>query len=89
MPQVFAVVFAGIGVYAGLKWLSGKIERKLAEAAQSMAEMEERERQKAAALRCGPKDLGTLEYDPVTRRLQAAATRARLPQPAALACAVA
>ena len=65
MPQVVAAVFAGLGVYAGLKWLSDKIERKFQEAAQVMAEMEERER-KAAAAR-PPKDLGTLEYDPVSR----------------------
>jgi hypothetical protein len=65
MPQVFAVVFAGIGVYAGVKWLSDKIERKLAEAAQVMAEMEERERKAATSKRT--KDLGTLVYDPVSR----------------------
>lgn len=56
MPQVLALVIAGAGLYAGLKWMS----RVLAQTA--AARQAEAEARKQA--RGGPKDLGTLEYDP-------------------------
>ena len=57
MPQVLALVIAGAGLYAGLKWMS----RVLAQtAAARQAEAEARKQARGG----GPKDLGTLEYDP-------------------------
>jgi hypothetical protein len=61
MPQVFALVIAGAGLYAGFKWVS-----------RQFAQMQDAVRQQEADLRdamarggrVAPKDLGTLERDP-------------------------
>lgn len=63
MPQVFALLIAGAGIYAGLKWIS----RAVADA-QRTARLKEAALREAMARREGgaPKDLGTLEFDPAT-----------------------
>jgi hypothetical protein len=62
MPQVLALVIAGAGLYAGYKWVS----RMVADAQQT-ARVREAELREAMARRGGaPKDLGTLELDPVS-----------------------
>jgi hypothetical protein len=61
MPHVFALVIAGAGLYAGYKWAS----RALAEAQQAARKREAELREAMAQNgRGGPKDLGTLEFDP-------------------------
>jgi hypothetical protein len=62
MPQVFALVLAGAGLYAGFKWVQRALKGAEAEALRREAEL------RAAAARAGvaPKDLGTLEYDDKT-----------------------
>lgn len=64
MPQVFALLIAGAGIYAGLKWIS----RAMADAQQTAARLKEAKLREAMARREGgaTKDLGTLEYDPAT-----------------------
>jgi hypothetical protein len=63
MPHVFALLIAGAGIYAGLKWMS-----RVMSDAQQAARLREAELREAMARREGgtPKDLGTLEYDPAT-----------------------
>lgn len=53
MPHVFALVIAGAGLYAGLKWVS----RLVAGTADKPTPMKSAPRQ-------APKDLGTLDLDP-------------------------
>jgi hypothetical protein len=53
MPHVFALVIAGAGLYAGLKWVS----RLVSGAADEATGMK-------SAPRPAPKDLGTLDLDP-------------------------
>lgn len=53
MPHVFALVVAGAGIYAGLKWIS-----RLAQGASAGPT------QAKATPRRAPKDLGTLDRDP-------------------------
>jgi hypothetical protein len=62
MPQVFALVVAGAGLYAGLKWIARALGQAEEAARRSEAEL------RAAAARAGvaAKDLGTLEYDAKT-----------------------
>jgi hypothetical protein len=59
MPQVIAVMLAGAGLYAGMKWLS----RTFSEA-QRRAEAEARRQEAVARGAQAAKDLGTLELDP-------------------------
>lgn len=61
MPQVVVVMIAGAGILAGLKFIN-KLVGQAKEAARAMDE--EAQRVRAAAR--GPKDLGTLEFDPAT-----------------------
>ena len=63
MPQVVAVMIAGAGIYAGLRWLSRTLEHHVREA---QLHAEELSRRATDATRV-TKDLGTLEYDPATR----------------------
>lgn len=62
MPQVFALVLAGAGLYAGFKWVQRALKSVEEETRRREAEL------RAAAARAGvaPKDLGTLEYDDKT-----------------------
>ena len=62
MPQIFALVLAGAGLYAGFKWVQRTLKGAEDQARQREAEL------RAAATRAGvaPKDLGTLEYDDKT-----------------------
>lgn len=53
MPQVLAALFVGAGVYSALKWISKQLVAH-AEAVQ----------RHAASAADGPKDLGSLEFDP-------------------------
>lgn len=62
MPQVFALVIAGAGLYAGFKWIS----RVLADAQQAARQRDADGREAVARGSRGPKDLGKLEYDPAT-----------------------
>lgn len=62
MPHLLALVIAGAGLYAGYKWVS----RKVAEAQAAALKREGELREAMARGRGGPKDLGTLEYDPAT-----------------------
>lgn len=63
MPQVFALMLAGAGLYAGYKWVS----RLLAEAEEGARKREADLRDAVARRgREAPKDLGTLERDPQT-----------------------
>jgi hypothetical protein len=64
MPQLVAVIIAGAGLYAGLRWLSKALERH-ALAARRAAEDELARRERGAGRPV--KDLGTLEYDPESR----------------------
>lgn len=59
MPQVIALVVAGAGLYAGYKWIS----RVLSDTQEALRRAESEVLRREAA-RSGPKDLGTLEYDP-------------------------
>jgi hypothetical protein len=56
MPHVIAIVVAGAGLYAGLKWVS----RQIATAEKTAA------RKAATSSRHAPKDLGALDRDPVS-----------------------
>jgi hypothetical protein len=60
MPQVIVLVVAGAGLYAGYKWIS----RVLSDTQESLRRAESEVLRREAAARGGPKDLGTLEYDP-------------------------
>jgi hypothetical protein len=53
MPHVFALVIAGAGLYAGLKWVSRLVQG----AATDPTPLK-------SAPRSAPKDLGTLDRDP-------------------------
>jgi hypothetical protein len=59
MPQLIAVMIAGAGLYAGMKWVSGFLQRQAEEARRQAEELERRTRTAAPP----PKDLGVLEYD--------------------------
>ena len=59
MPQLFALVLAGAGVYAGFKWVA----RTLKEAEQAVRRRDAELRAAAGQGGSVPKDLGTLEYD--------------------------
>lgn len=63
MPQVLAVMVAGAGIYAGLRWLSRTLEQHVREAQRHAEDLSRR----AAEAGRVPKDLGTLEYDPVAQ----------------------
>ena len=62
MPQLIALALVGAGLFAGYKWVAGKARKALAEAERARAEAEQR----AAAAMGAPKDLGQLEWDPVS-----------------------
>ncbi len=64
MPQVFALVIAGAGLYAGFKWVS-----RVMAGAQDAARRAEAAHRDAMAQRGrgAPKDLGTRVYDAVAR----------------------
>lgn len=55
MPHVIAVLVAGAGLYAGWKWISRQIASDKTEKPAA-----------APKPRTGPKDLGTLDRDPVS-----------------------
>jgi len=63
MPQLVAVMLAGAGIYAGLKWLSRTLERHAREAHRQTEEARRRATETARVA----KDLGDLEYDPEAR----------------------
>ncbi len=62
MPQVFALLIAGAGIYAGYKWVSRVIAGAQATARGKDAELREAMAKGGPA----PKDLGKLERDPST-----------------------
>lgn len=62
MPALIALAVAGVGLYAGYRWISKELERASAEAARVRADTERR----AASGTVAPKDLGTLEWDDAT-----------------------
>lgn len=62
MPQLVALILAGAGLYAGLRWLTWEVRRHAEEAARVSAEA----RARAAAAARTPKDLGALELDETT-----------------------
>lgn len=62
MPQVFALMIVGAGIYAGYKWIS----RALSDAQEALKRGEADAKRREAMARGGPKDLGTLDYDPQT-----------------------
>nr|PZN87112.1 MAG: hypothetical protein DIU57_03195 [Pseudomonadota bacterium] len=59
MPQLIALVLAGVGLYAGYRWISREIARALADAREEQEEL----RNQALNGRRMPKDLGNLEWD--------------------------
>lgn len=62
MPNLLALLIAGAGIYAGYRWVSRWLDDKEAAARKRDAS------RRAAMARGGdgPKDLGTLEYDPAS-----------------------
>lgn len=63
MPQVFALVMAGAGIYAGIKWFSRLVTEAQEAALRHEQEMRARAQDGVAA---AAKDLGQLERDPAT-----------------------
>lgn len=53
MPHVFALVIAGAGLYAGIKWVSRMVQGTV-----------DKPTPMKSAPRPAPKDLGTLDLDP-------------------------
>ena len=62
MPPFIAIAIAGVGIYAGYKWLTRELQRTASEGEHATADAEMRAAD-AAGARHSPKDLGTLEWD--------------------------
>ena len=66
MPPFIALAVAGVGVYAGLKWLTRESQPSAAERASEKREAYGRTSHASSGSRPMPKDLGTLEWDATT-----------------------
>jgi len=60
MPQVFALMLAGAGLYAGYRWLARQVMHAADDARAAREDLSRRAAQAGAGL---PKDLGELEWD--------------------------
>lgn len=61
MPQLIALALVGAGLYAGYRWFSRAAKEITAEIQRAEEELRRR-----AGVGTLPKDMGELEYDPVT-----------------------
>lgn len=59
MPQVIALLLAGVGLFAGYRWVTREVRRAIAAAQEAQEEL----RNKAAEVSGFPRDLGNLEWD--------------------------
>lgn len=70
MPPFIAFAIAGVGIYAGLKWVTRELQRASAERASGPSGAEgnaaHAHGHAGADARHMPKDLGTLEWDAAT-----------------------
>ena len=63
MPQVIVLLLAGVGLYAGYRWVTREVRRAIAVAQEAQEELSDRAAEAAGA----PRDLGTLEWDEEAR----------------------
>lgn len=63
MPPFIVLAIAGVGLYAGYKWLAREINRNADPAGGNAADASTGDGDATAASRSAPKDLGPLEWD--------------------------
>lgn len=63
MPPVIAALAAAAGLVAGVRWIAREVARQAEEARTAAETMARRARENVAT----PRDLGALEFDPVSK----------------------